>query len=135
MDHCNYVLLPYFHFPNLYSIIREILRSDDHYYYYQAELLRLIGRLGCINEEDFVGLQVLNSQNSRVDENFEHIFGEGNFLRAIKISGYAGGELRGLVVEDAFYSEEKVSSNCVEIENYRQYLLDMILRNVSIGCL
>jgi hypothetical protein len=71
---CNYVILPYFHFQNLYFIIREVLRSDDHYYFYQTELLRLIGRLGYINEENFMGLQNVNLRNLRVDENFESIF-------------------------------------------------------------
>jgi hypothetical protein len=50
IDHCHYVILPYFHFPQLYGILREVLRNDDHYYYYQTELLRLIGRLGYVNE-------------------------------------------------------------------------------------
>lgn len=70
VDNCNYVILPYFHFPSLYFIIREVLRSDDHYYYYQTELLRLVGRLGFLNEENFVGLQLVNRRNLRVDENF-----------------------------------------------------------------
>ena len=64
---CNYVILPYFHFPHLYLIIREVLRSDDHYYYYLTDLLRLIGRLGYINEENFVGLQLVNQRNLKID--------------------------------------------------------------------
>lgn len=49
IENCGYVLLPYFHFKNLFGIVREILRADDHYYYYQNELLTLLGRLGYIH--------------------------------------------------------------------------------------
>jgi hypothetical protein len=39
IDHCHYcVVLPYFHFPQLYAILRQVLRNDYHYYY-QTELL------------------------------------------------------------------------------------------------
>jgi hypothetical protein len=47
---CCYVLLPYFHFPTLYSIIRQVLLVDDHYYFYQDLMLRLIGKFGFISQ-------------------------------------------------------------------------------------
>jgi hypothetical protein len=66
-ESCHYVILPYFHFPHLYEIIRHILLSDDHYYYYQNQLFRLIGRLGYIGQEEFIGLRVLNERNHQVE--------------------------------------------------------------------
>jgi hypothetical protein len=86
---CNYVILPYFHFKHLYSIIHEVLRSDDHYYYYQVELLRLIGRLGYINEENFSGLQEVNLKNFKIDDNFECAFKEITFIKNIRDKKYS----------------------------------------------
>lgn len=59
-ESCHYVILPYFQFPNLYEIIRQILLSDDHYYYYQTQMLCLIGRLGYVGRDEFIGLRVLS---------------------------------------------------------------------------
>jgi hypothetical protein len=131
INYCNYVILPYFHFKHLYFIIREVLRSDDHYYYYVNELLRLIGRLGFINEENFVGLQVINLKNLRIDDNFENIFKEITFIKNIKDKKYSPIENKSFVIEDAFYSEEKVMKSCIEIENYCFYILDKIVKNIS----
>jgi hypothetical protein len=95
---CNYVILPYFHFKHLYFVLREVLRSDDHYYYYQVELLRLIGRLGYINEENFVDLQVANLKSLRIDENFEGIFKEITFIKNIKDKKYSEGATKSLLI-------------------------------------
>lgn len=104
---CHYVILPYFHFPQLYEIIRQILLSDDHYYYFQTQMLRLIGRLGYVGQEEFLGLQVLNNKNNNADDNFQLIFTETTFLKEYKnqMNIYKSAlKYKKMTIEDSFYS-------------------------------
>jgi hypothetical protein len=111
-----YVVLPYFHFAKLYALLRQVLRNEYNYYY-QTELLRLIGRLGYVNEEEFVRLQVLIDKGNKIDEHFMHIFPETTFLKERKEKQYLEVEGKSTMIEGALYSEDKVANNCVEIEN------------------
>ena len=51
VESCRYVILPYFHFPDLYNVIRQILLADDHFYFYEDLMLRLIGLIGYVGSE------------------------------------------------------------------------------------
>jgi len=48
---------------------------------------------------------------------------------------YLDVEIKGTMIEDAFYSEEKVANNCIEIENYRYNIFNKIMKNISLASL
>ena len=115
-DSCRYVILPYFHFPDLYSIIRQMLLADDHNYYYQDLMLRLIGRIGYIGYEEFMGLQLLNMRNGNdIEANFKIIFGETYFIKEYEKSKDTSFDTKRLIIEDVYYNESKMSNTSIEV--------------------
>ena len=46
------------------------MRSDDHFYFYQVQIMRLIGKLGYINKEEYLGLRLLINKKNEVENNF-----------------------------------------------------------------
>ena len=83
---CSYVIIPYFHFRNLFEIIRQIFREGargiDH-----QEILRLLGNLGIVTKDKYDRIKSLtgNTTNPReVNKIFEKIFKETNYIKQIK---------------------------------------------------
>ena len=134
-ESCRYVVLPYFHFPDLYSIIRQMLMADDHYYFYQDLMLRLIGRLGYIGQEEFMGLQVLNARNGQMEDNFRAVFGNTFFIQQYDRfkDGKDSLSQRRLAIEGAFYNEDKVLHSSIEIHNYVEYIITTLVSNLSLA--
>ena len=129
---CGYVLIPYFHFSNLFDIIREMLKEGSRGVD-NIELLRLMGNLGFINKDKYDRIRSLTLDQKNVkdiNEAFRKHYKETWYTK--QISGEKEVEAEQTIWTGPYlFTKEEVVYTNVDIVNFKQFILARIVNILS----